>query len=95
MLMTEGYGSALLYKERKTVAEGANGNSREQGQVKWFNDQKGYGFIAVNGMEADIFVHYTSIQSKGFKSLKEGDTVEFIRVKTPKGFQANEVTVLQ
>jgi CspA family cold shock protein len=68
--------------------------SRERGVVKWFNDSKGYGFIAVNGKKQDIFVHFSAIQSQGFKSLKEGDEVAFVRVKTAKGDQANEVVVL-
>ncbi|GIX46147.1 MAG: cold-shock protein [Candidatus Tectimicrobiota bacterium] len=61
-----------------------------RGTVKWFNDQKGYGFIAREG-EKDIFVHYSAIQSKGFKTLTEGDVVEFDIVAGPKGDQATNV----
>lgn len=66
---------------------------REQGVVKWFNDNKGYGFITSQSGE-DIFVHFSAIQSKGFRSLKESQEVEFTRATTPKGFQANDVTIL-
>lgn len=61
-----------------------------QGKVKWFNDAKGYGFITRdNG--TDIFVHYTGILGKGYKSLKEGEDVEFDVVLGPKGNQAVKV----
>jgi len=66
---------------------------KEQGRVKWFNNEKGYGFISRNSGE-DVFVHHTAIQAKGFKSLNEGDTVEFSTVKGPKGLQAAEVVKL-
>ena len=58
--------------------------------VKWFNDAKGYGFITQEGGE-DVFVHYSAIQAGGFKSLAEGDKVEFEVVKGPKGYQAANV----
>src|SRR5438309_6671417 len=58
-----------------------------QGQVKWFNDAKGYGFITQEGGE-DVFVHYSAIQAQGFKSLTEGDRVEFEVTRGPKGLQA-------
>jgi CspA family cold shock protein len=61
-----------------------------QGTVKWFNDAKGYGFIQVEGGE-DVFVHYSAIQANGFKSLSEGDRVEFEVTKGPKGLQAANV----
>jgi len=61
-----------------------------QGTVKWFNDAKGYGFIQVEGGE-DVFVHYSAIQTNGFKSLSEGDKVEFEVTKGPKGLQASNV----
>ena len=61
-----------------------------QGTVKWFNDAKGYGFITQEGGE-DVFVHYSAIQAGGFKSLAEGDRVEFEVTKGPKGLQAANV----
>ena len=61
-----------------------------QGQVKWFNDAKGYGFITQEGGE-DVFVHYSAIQAQGFKSLAEGDRVEFEVTRGPKGLQASNV----
>jgi CspA family cold shock protein len=70
-------------QESKTVAQ-------YKGQVKWFNNAKGYGFL---GREdgADVFVHYSSIQLEGYKSLKEGDPVEFDIIEGSKGPQADQV----
>ena len=62
-----------------------------KGTVKWFNDQKGYGFITPEGETQDIFVHYSAIEGEGFKSLKEGDKVEFEFVEGDKGQQAEQV----
>jgi CspA family cold shock protein len=61
------------------------------GRVKWFNDAKGFGFIEQENGE-DVFVHFSSIQAEGFKSLKEGDTVEFEVSQGPKGLQAQNVS---
>jgi cold shock protein len=61
-----------------------------QGTVKWFNDSKGFGFISQEAGE-DVFVHHTAIQMDGFRSLMEGDRVEFEVVKGPKGLQAQNV----
>jgi CspA family cold shock protein len=66
---------------------------REQGTVKWFNNDKGFGFISRNSGD-DVFVHHSSIQGEGFKSLDEGDDVEFDVVSGPKGFQAQNVAKL-
>lgn len=65
----------------------------EQGTVKWFNDAKGYGFIHREQGE-DLFVHFSAIQAEGFKSLAEGDRVEFEVTRGPKGLQATNVVRL-
>ena len=72
--------------ERYTVSE------RKQGSVKWFNTEKGYGFI-LNPEGEDVFVHYRSIQVEGFKNLREGQLVSFLQIKSEKGWQAAEVEV--
>ncbi|HHX93616.1 MAG TPA: cold shock domain-containing protein [Tenericutes bacterium] len=61
-----------------------------RGRVKWFNDQQGYGFIDYEEGE-DVFVHYTAIKQKGYKTLSEGDLVEYDLIKTEKGLQATNV----
>jgi CspA family cold shock protein len=63
---------------------------REQGSVKWFNNEKGFGFVSRDSGD-DAFVHHSAIQGDGFKSLEEGDSVEFEVVSGPKGFQAQNV----
>lgn len=65
------------------------------GLVKWFNDAKGYGFIQQEGSEKDVFVHYTAIQGEGFKTLAEGQKVEFELIDGPKGPQAANVSKVQ
>ncbi|MCJ8006615.1 cold-shock protein CspD [Lederbergia wuyishanensis] len=65
----------------------------QNGKVKWFNNEKGYGFIEVEGGE-DIFVHFTAIQSEGFKTLEEGQEVSFEVVEGNRGPQAANVTKL-
>lgn len=65
----------------------------KQGTVKWFNEEKGFGFIEVAG-EEDIFVHFSSIKKDGFKTLKEGDKVEFEVEDGARGPQAANVVVL-
>jgi cold shock protein len=68
-------------------------NMAEQGTVKWFNDAKGYGFISRQTGE-DVFVHFSAIQAGGFKSLQEGQAVQFDVTKGPKGWQAENVQAL-
>ncbi|HBG21450.1 MAG TPA: cold-shock protein [Desulfobulbaceae bacterium] len=63
-----------------------------QGKVKWFNASKGYGFLERPDGESDVFVHYSAIQGEGFRSLEEGDAVEFTIAKTDKGLQAENVS---
>jgi CspA family cold shock protein len=64
--------------------------SRETGRVKWFNNAKGYGFIE-RSQGGDVFVHHTAIQAEGYRTLEEGQSVEFTVVQGPKGLQAQEV----
>ncbi len=64
---------------------------RTAGTVKWFNDAKGFGFISPEAGERDCFVHYSSIEGEGFRSLAEGDQVEFDMVNGPKGPAAENV----
>jgi len=66
---------------------------REIGTVKWFDRKKGYGFITRDGQD-DVFVHYSAIQSEGFKKLQEGDRVEFLVEERDKGLQAVNVTLI-
>ena len=66
----------------------------EKGTVKWFNDAKGYGFISRDSGQGDVFVHFSAIQSSGFRSLQEGQQVQFDVVKGPKGWQAENVKAL-
>ena len=66
---------------------------RETGTVKWFNNAKGFGFIEREGKD-DVFVHYTSVRGEGFRSLEEGQQVEFEVAQGEKGLQANDVVPL-
>ncbi len=89
--------SLIVQGERSSVPRSA-GPSRKreirhmaQGAVKWFNAEKGFGFIAVDGGGADVFVHYSAIQSDGYRSLDEGQRVEFEITQGQKGPQADQV----
>ena len=65
-----------------------------QGTVKWFNAEKGFGFITPDDSDGDVFVHYSEIQGSGFKTLDEGQRVEFDTTQGPKGPQADKVQVI-
>ncbi len=66
-----------------------------QGTVKWFNAEKGFGFIAVDGGGKDVFVHQSAINARGFRTLEEGQRVEFEIVEGPKGLNAERVTAIR
>ena len=87
-------GRAMAVKLSPRFTESLGGfvvMSRITGKVKWFNNSKGYGFIEQPG-SSDIFVHYSAIQGDGFKTLEEGQEVEFEVTQGPKGPQAEKVT---
>ena len=67
---------------------------REQGTVKWFSAEKGYGFIQRDNGDKDVFVHYSEVNKEGYKSLDEGQRVEFDVTRGNKGFQAQSVELL-
>jgi len=69
-------------------------SDRVRGTVKWFNNSKGYGFITREDGEEDVFVHYSAIEADGYRSLNEGQRVEFTIEQSPKGLQASNVTML-
>ena len=78
------FGQGQFYAKESEVM------SKETGKVKWFNNKKGFGFIE-RASGGDVFVHYSAIVSDGYKTLKEGDSVEFTITQGPKGFQAENV----
>src|SRR4029077_18867693 len=75
------------------LIEGNTSTKTEQGTVRWFNDAKGYGFITRKSGQ-DVFVHFSAIQAGGFRSLRDGERVEFEVAKGPKGLQAENVRPL-
>jgi cold shock protein len=77
---------------RRSITHGVVSMARTIGTVKWFNDAKGFGFITPENGEKDCFVHHTAIKADGFRSLSEGDRVEFDIVQGAKGPAAENVT---
>jgi len=77
-----------------TTLEVERMSERVKGKVKWFNASKGYGFLERPDGEADVFVHFSAIQGEGFRSLEEGEPVEFSVARTDKGLQAENVSKL-
>jgi CspA family cold shock protein len=75
---------------RPSLREEGKGTEVINGTVKWFNEAKGFGFISQEGGE-DVFVHFSAIEGEGFKTLADGDRVEFEVTKGPKGLQAQNV----
>lgn len=69
-------------------------SERVTGTVKWFNNAKGFGFIIREDLDGDVFVHFRSIQGEGYRTLNEGENVEFTLVEGPKGLQAEDVARL-
>ena len=79
---------------KKGNTEGSGMGVRVSGTVKWFNNAKGFGFITREEGEGDVFVHFRSIQGDGYRTLDEGQAVEFTLVEGPKGLQAEDVAKL-
>jgi cold shock protein len=89
----------MINESRRAMRFRVSPTSREisqmaTGTVKWFNSEKGFGFIAVDGGGQDVFVHYSAIQGNGYRALDEGQAVEFEVVQGPKGPQADAVNAL-
>jgi cold shock protein len=84
----------LLGSGQEKHSKDSNYMSSVSGTVKWFNAEKGYGFLSLDGQEGDVFVHWSAIQTDGYKSLQEGQRVEFNIVQGPKGAQADTVVPL-
>jgi CspA family cold shock protein len=83
--------SGLTHRKTQKYMESGRMNERFIGTVKWFNAVKGYGFIGREGGE-DVFVHFSSINTDGYRKLEKGQTVEFSIMEGPKGLQAADVT---
>lgn len=81
-------GTCLIVKVKMTMS------ARKKGTVKWFNNSKGYGFISVDDGEGDVFVHFRAIRGDGYRSLEEGQRVEFSVAQGQKGLQAEDVSVV-
>jgi CspA family cold shock protein len=84
---------SLAYPARLDSKEGRRSSKVAQGKVKWFNGQKGYGFITTDEGE-DVFVHYSAIGGSGFRTLEQGQRVQFEVTQGPKGLQAANVAKL-
>ena len=83
-----------MYKQYTPIyGNNPGGKCMSTGKVKWFNAEKGYGFIT-NEEGKDVFVHYSSINAEGFKTLEEGQTVTYDVIESDRGQQANNVTVV-
>ena len=81
-------------KEMEMVTESLT-PGKVKGRCKWFNSQKGYGFVVPEAKGSkDVFVHHTAIQAEGYKTLHEGDIVEFTLITSEKGLQANDVVII-
>jgi cold shock protein len=87
----EAVASSEKRDERVPIQVERSSSVREKGTVKWFNGAKGYGFIQRSTGE-DVFVHFSAIQENGYRTLNEGETVEFDLLQGPKGFQASNVS---
>ena len=85
----------IFDKVKSIFSKPRGAGTLSRGKVKWFNEKKGFGFIVEAGGGSDIFVHYTAITSDGFKTLTEGEEVEFTLTQGPKGPQATNVVRLK
>ena len=85
----------IFDKVKSIFSKPRGSETLSRGKVKWFNEKKGFGFIVEAGGGPDIFVHYTAIASEGFKTLTEGEEVEFTLTQGPKGPQATNVVKLK